>query len=46
MVASHLLQWVEFQIDTEGRPLGGTRDYLSSDGVRVAPVVRLLRELA
>lgn len=102
LVASHLLKWVEFQIDTEGRPLElryfrdidgrevdfvvvergvpvalvecklgddavspglrylkarfpavtawqvsarGVRDYLSAEGVRVAPAVRLLREL-
>ncbi|NRF66992.1 ATP-binding protein [Aquincola sp. S2] len=102
MVASHLLKWVEFQIDTEGRDLElryfrdidgrevdfliterrqpiamvecklgddvvspglrylkarfpdviawqvsahGVRDYLSVEGVRVAPAVRLLREL-
>ncbi len=102
LVASHLLKWVEFQIDTEGRPLElryfrdidgrevdfvvvernapialvecklgddavspglhylkarfpgvtawqvsarGVRDYQSAEGVRVAPVVRLLREL-
>lgn len=103
LVASHLLKWVEYQIDTEGRELElryfrdtdgrevdfvvterrdpialveckfgddavsrglrylrqrypaaaawqisarGTQDYLSSDGIRVAPAVRLLRELA
>ena len=103
MIASHLLKWVEFQIDTEGRnvelryfrdidgrevdfvivadgqpmafvecKLGddpvspglrylkarfagvtawqvsahGVRDYVSAEGVRVAPAVRLLRELA
>ncbi len=102
LVASHLLKWVEFQIDTEGRPLelryfrdidgrevdfvvvesgkpialvecklsdgpvapglrylkqrlpdviawqvsaSGTRDFVSAEGVRVAPAVRLLREL-
>jgi uncharacterized protein len=103
LVASHLLKWVEFQIDTEGRDLElryfrdidgrevdfvvterrvpvafvecklgddavapglrylkarfpavtawqvsaqGVRDYVSAEGVRVAPAVRLLRELA
>lgn len=102
LIASHLLKWVEHQIDTEGRPLElryfrdvdgrevdfvvvergrpialvecklgddavtgglrylkarfpdtiawqvsahGTRDYVSAEGVRVAPAVRLLREL-
>lgn len=102
MIASHLLKWVEFQIDTEGRnvelryfrdidgrevdfvvvadgqpmafvecKLGddpvspglrylkarfagvtawqvsahGVRDYVSAEGVRVAPAARLLREL-
>ena len=102
LVASHLLKWVEFQIDTEGRPLElryfrdidgrevdfvvvergapialvecklgddavspglrymkarfpavtawqisarGVRDYLSAEGVRVAPAARLLRDL-
>ncbi len=102
LVASHLLKWVEFQIDTEGRDLElryfrdidgrevdfvvmerrqpiafvecklsddapgsglrylkarfpdviawqiaaqGTRDYLSAEGIRVAPAARLLREL-
>jgi predicted AAA+ superfamily ATPase len=102
LVASHLLKWVEFQIDTEGRPLElryfrdvdgrevdfvvvergkpialiecklgddavspglrylkarfpgvtawqvsarGSRDYVSGEGVRVAPAARLLREL-
>jgi uncharacterized protein len=102
LVASHLLKWVEFQIDTEGRPLElryfrdvdgrevdfvvvergkpialiecklgddavspglrylkarfpgvtawqvsarGLRDYVSGEGVRVAPAARLLREL-
>ncbi len=103
LVASHLLKWVEYQIDVEGRPLElryfrdidgrevdfvvtdrrrpiamvecklgdeapgkgllylkarfpavtawqvsaqGSRDYLSPQGIRVAPAVRLLRELA
>ena len=102
LVASHLLKWVEFQIDTEARPLElryfrdvdgrevdfvvvergapialvecklgddavspglrymkarfpavtawqisarGVRDYLSAEGVRVAPAARLLRDL-
>ena len=102
LVASHLLKWVEFQIDTEGRPLElryfrdidgrevdfvvverntpiamvecklgddavssglryllarfpgtpawqvsvhGLRDYVSAEGVRVAPAARLLRDL-
>ena len=102
LVASHLLKWAEFQIDTEGRDLElryfrdidgrevdfvltegrapiafvecklsddgvtpgmkylkarfpqviawqisahGVRDYVSAEGVRVAPAVRLLREL-
>jgi uncharacterized protein len=102
LVASHLLKWVEYQIDTEGRPLElryfrdidgrevdfvvcqrgapialvecklgddavspglrylkarfpavtawqvsarGVRDYVSADGVRVAPAVRMLCEL-
>ena len=102
LVASHLLKWVEFQIDTEGRPLElryfrdvdgrevdfvvvergkpialiecklgddavspglrnlkarppgvtawqvsarGWRDYVSAQGVRVAPAARLLRRL-
>jgi uncharacterized protein len=103
LMASHLLKWVEWQVDSEGRPLElryfrdidgrevdfvvtehgkvialvecklgddpvtlsmrylkarfpeaaawqvsahGIRDYVSAEGVRVAPAVRLLRELA
>ena len=103
LVASHLLKWVEFQIDTEGRPLElryfrdtdgrevdfvvtenakaialvecklgddtvspglkymkarfpeaqawqvsatGTRDFVDAQGIRVAPAVTLLRQLA
>ncbi len=103
LVASHLLKWVEFQIDTEGRSLElryfrdidgrevdfvvtersspialvecklgddavspglkylktrfadaqawqisatGTRDYVSAEGIRVAPAATLLRQLA
>ena len=102
LVASHLLKWVEFQIDTEGRPLElryfrdidgrevdfviterqkpialvecklgddavtpalkylkarfpdvqawqisatGTRDFVSAEGIRVAPATTLLRQL-
>ena len=102
LVAGHLLKWVEYQVDTEGRPLElryfrdidgrevdfvitertrpiafvecklgddgiasglkylkarfpqaaswqisahGTRDYLSTEGIRVAPAATLLREL-
>ena len=102
LVASHLLKWVEFQVDTEGRPLElryfrdtdgrevdfvvtersnvialiecklgddavsgglrymkarfpqaqawqvsatGSRDFVSTDGIRVAPAVSLLRQL-
>ena len=103
LVASHLLKWVEFQIDTEGRPLelryfrdtdgrevdfvvtersnvialvecklgddavsgglrymklrfpdaqawqvsaNGNRDFVNAEGIRVAPAVVLLRQLA
>lgn len=47
LVGSHLLKWVQLREDTEAWQLsaGGRADYVSSEGIRVAPALALLGTL-